>query len=633
MDLEAEALGPGGRRPGPPAAGPGSAPEPSPVVDLTPAPDLNSLADALLLSGRLDRLSLVIAELAGALDVADLNTTVVSHAAAAVDAVVASLSLLDDDGCTLRLIGISGAQSDTAERWGSHPVSADVPAGEAVRTCAPVLVAGSAAIEARYPVLAGQMPGERSLVCLPLVVRGQALGAIALIFAGHRLPDSRELAFLVTLADACAQALDRIRAHREAAERRDRLEFLAGVSAELASSLDYRTTLAQVARLAVPRLADWVTVDILEDGRLQTLAVAHVDPAKVALAERLQQRYPTDPDSPTGAPNVLRTGVSELYPEITDEMLVASARDAEHLRITRELRLRSALVVPLTSHTRVLGAITMIAAESGRRYGLADVAFVEDVARRAAVAIDNAQLHTETLEAAIRLQQAILPAVLPAVPGYEVAAEYRAAGRTEVGGDFYDVIPLPDGRVAFAVGDVMGRGVAAAAAMAQMRAAVRAYVAIDPEPGAVLGNLDLMFADQGMFAARDSPQLVTLLYLLADGDRVAVGNAGHPPPLLLGPDGSAEFLPMADDVPLGVASDTRTASFVHLPPGAILLVYTDGLIERRREDIGEGLDRLLVAGRNLGGAPLGPGLRQLVEALQDPERDDDVTAVAVRRTA
>ncbi len=139
-----------------------------------------------------------------------------------------------------------------------------------------------------------------------------------------------------------------------------------------------------------------------------------------------------------------------------------------------------------------------------------DLSFAEDLGKRAAIAIDNSELHSETLAAAVRLQHAVLPESMPEVEGWEIAALYSPSGRTEVGGDFYDAIPSADGRLAFFVGDVMGRGVAAAAAMAQMRSAVRAYVALDPTPEVVLRRLDRMLLQYG------GEQLVTLVYLLAD---------------------------------------------------------------------------------------------------------------------
>jgi PAS domain S-box-containing protein len=180
----------------------------------------------------------------------------------------------------------------------------------------------------------------------------------------------------------------------------DAVHFLAEAGAVLGSSLDHQTTLASVARLVVPRLADWCAVHIIdEDGTARQLAVAHADPAKVAWAEELGRRYPTDLNAPRGLPQVLRSGRPEVYPEITDDMLQRGARDAAHLEILRGLGLRSYMVVPLVARGRTLGALSFVAAESGLRYGPDDLALAEDLARRAALAVDNARLYREAQEA------------------------------------------------------------------------------------------------------------------------------------------------------------------------------------------------------------------------------------------
>ncbi|HZT78814.1 MAG TPA: PAS domain S-box protein, partial [Gemmataceae bacterium] len=174
------------------------------------------------------------------------------------------------------------------------------------------------------------------------------------------------------------------------------LAYLAEASAVLAASLDYETTLATVARLAVPFLADWCAVDVRqEDGAVRRVAVAHPDPACVELARELERRYPFDPDEPHGLARVLRTGQSEFFPEITDDVLAALARTPEQLAALRQLGLRSAVIVPLVARGRVLGAITLATAESGRRHTADDLAVAEDLGRRCALAVDNARLYRE----------------------------------------------------------------------------------------------------------------------------------------------------------------------------------------------------------------------------------------------
>lgn len=171
--------------------------------------------------------------------------------------------------------------------------------------------------------------------------------------------------------------------------------FLAQASEAFASSLDYEVTLQTVVRLAVPHVADWCSVEIIGDdpGATVRLAVAHVDPAKVALAEELRRRYPPDPSAVQGVPQVLRSGRSELYEDVPDALLERAAVDAEHLRIMRELGLRSGMIVPITTRGRTLGAISFVVAESGRRYSRSDLIMAEDLARRAGMAIENAQLY------------------------------------------------------------------------------------------------------------------------------------------------------------------------------------------------------------------------------------------------
>jgi serine phosphatase RsbU (regulator of sigma subunit) len=245
------------------------------------------------------------------------------------------------------------------------------------------------------------------------------------------------------------------------------------------------------------------------------------------------------------------------------------------------------------------------------------------------VAIDNAQLHTELREMAVRLQRAVLPAALPDLDGWELAAHYSPAGHLEAGGDFYDVIPLDRGRMAFFIGDVMGRGVQAAAAMAQMRSAVRVLVALDPDPAAVLERLDTFFDRYAL------NQLVTMLYVVADpaADEVAIANAGHLPPIVIRADGHAEPLAVHEDLLLGAGHAHRSVAVFSLLPGDALLAFTDGLVERRIEDIDDGQRRLLRACAGLERGPVAKSLDEIVRLVTDPARDDDVAAVLVRRVA
>lgn len=197
-----------------------------------------------------------------------------------------------------------------------------------------------------------------------------------------------------------AELLTREREARTAAEAGERrAAFLAEASGVLASSLDYRTTLASVARLAVPEMGDWCFVDVAEGGSLQRLAISHVDPAKAALAREMSERYPESPDAPYGPAKVFRTGRPEVLPEITPEVLGAYARGEDHLAMLQSLGFCSYVTVPLAVRDRTLGALTFATSESTKRYGTDDLAFAEDLAHRASIAIDNARLYREAQEA------------------------------------------------------------------------------------------------------------------------------------------------------------------------------------------------------------------------------------------
>lgn len=244
--------------------------------------------------------------------------------------------------------------------------------------------------------------GIASILTLPLPIHGERRATLVAYYRQPHQVTETELRVGMALGQIAAAALANAETNaaqdrsRQAAERHAvRLTFLAEASAVL-GSLEYETTLRQVAQMAVPRIADWCAVDVVQsDGSIARLITAHVNPAKVELARLLAQRYPTPRDAPTGVPKVLRTGEAEFYPFISDEMLVAAARDDEHLRALRELGLHSLFIAPLTARGRTLGAITFASASPERALSADDVTVLTEVGRRAAIAIDNARLYRE----------------------------------------------------------------------------------------------------------------------------------------------------------------------------------------------------------------------------------------------
>lgn len=581
-----------------------------------------------VLSGtRVTDLARVLAAVAAAQDAEAVAAAVTMQALAVLNADVASLSLLDPVEGVLRVVGAAGPGVTGAV--GSQTIAlGDVNAvAEAARTARTVSASTLEEIRRRWPSSFASSDGERSLVAVPLVSAAACVGVLALSFPSEQVLTEADLDYLTAVADTCALAIERGRAVEAAIDAATRLAFLADASAALASSLDYEVTLAVVADLAVPKLADWCAIDVLEDGRLRRVAISHLDPEKIELVGQLAEEFPTDMDAPSGAPAVARTGESELIEFIDAALLDRIGVEGRLRQVVEDLELTSALTVALRSRDRTLGVLSFVYAESGRRYRPEDIALAEDLARRAAVAIDNSQLHTETIHASLELQRAIRPTRPASESIYLVGGHYRPAGRAEVGGDFYDAIELPDGRLVVVVADVMGRGVSAAAWMTQLRAAIRAYVAVDPDPRWVCERLDRLLELYG-----PDDQIFTLCYaLISPAGEAHLVSAGHLPPVVVDTSGRAGLLGIVCDPPFGVGPRSRTATTVHLEPDSVLVLYTDGLVERRGESIDDGIARLLEHAPSLATDVSDRTATALADRLRSAGHDDDITVLAVRR--
>jgi GAF domain-containing protein len=407
-----------------------------------------------------------------------------------------------------------------------------------------------------------------------------------------------------------------------------RERFLAEAGQALASSLDYADTLQRVAQLAVPRLADWCAIELPDDrGRLQQVALAHVDPERAEEGRALRERYPPDPDAALGTAAVMRSGEPQLIPEISEAMLVEATRDDEQLAAIAALGLSSAMIVPMTSGGQTLGAMTFVFSDSGRRYGRRDIAFARELATRAATAIENARLYTERSEVAQTLQASLLPDELPEVPGWQLAADYRPGQRgAEVGGDFYDVFPVEDGHLVV-LGDVTGKGVRAAALTSLVRYTARTAAAFDGSPSAVLAQVHR--------ALRQRPRLapVTMICGLLRGGELTLAVGGHPLPLLKRSE-QVEKLGTPGML-LGAMHDYETAAeqTVALAHGDTLLLYTDGVTDLPGTDDRFGDARLTAT---VGAAPAEPealiaSLSEALDAFAHGATTDDRAMLVLRR--
>jgi PAS domain S-box-containing protein len=358
--------------------------------------------------------------------------------------------------------------------------------------------------------------------------------------------------------------------------------FLARSGEVLASSLDPDELLAEVANLAVPEVADWCSLEVANpSGVLERKALAHVDPEVRQRAIELSRRYPPDPDAPIGIYQVVRSGQPELYPEIPDEMLREGAVDEEHYRELVAIGMRSAIIVPMTTRGRTLGALTFVSGRSGRRFDEQDVELAQELARRCATAIDNARLYMDRSYIARTLQESLLPVELPDIPGVETAARFRPTGEgNDVGGDFYDVFETGDRGWTVVMGDVCGKGPDAAAVTALARYTLRAAAMRERLPSRSLAVLN-----EALLRQREDRRFCTVAYAyiekLDHGARAGISSGGHPLPILLRADGSVEQVG-APGTLLGVVPDPDLEDrAVTLEPGDALIFYTDGVIESR----------------------------------------------------
>ena len=396
----------------------------------------------------------------------------------------------------------------------------------------------------------------------------------------------------------------------------------------LAENPDLASALQAIADAAVPSLADWAAVDMVqESAAIRTLAIAHRDPEKVRQGWYLNQRWPAHYDESRGLGSVIRTGEPLLVHEITDEMLSSRAQDPEHLAILREVGLNSAMIAPIRNGERILGALSFVSCTS-RRFDERDLELACDLGRQAGVIVDSAELQAAQTHIAQTLQAGLIPRSLPAVQGWEVSSVYRAAGRAvEVGGDFYDLLPF-DGGWAAVIGDVVGKGAEAAALTALARHTLAAIVASSGDVAYALQVLNRRLRERG----DDYRSLCTVATVVVhDDDQVTIISAGHPLPVLRR--GVAAW-PVGRPSPmLGYVDDVELLSTpVQVDPGDQLILYTDGVLDAIGASGRFGETRLLETVRSLGdGVAAAHRILGAIDGFRESEQADDIAILSLAR--
>jgi PAS domain S-box-containing protein len=494
-------------------------------------------------------------------------------------------------------------------------------------------------------VIAASTGPLRSCIVAPSRSRsGELIGGVIL---GDTEPDKFTMVDAQLVGDIADQAgivLDIARLfhaaeHEIAARRRaeEAQRFLGETSALLSWSLDYPEGYQRLAKLCVPFVADLCLIDVADDTGIRRRAAVHADPRQAELVELLEKQFAPDPFGSHPAASVVRGGRSEIATEMSDEFLRATSRSEEHYQLVKALDFTSYMCVPLTARGRTLGALTLVSAGSGRRFGPQDLALAEELARRAGLALDNARLFAERDHVARALQSSLLPPTLPAIPRVRLAGRYRAAGEgNEVGGDFYDVFQVGRNAWSLVLGDVSGKGPEAAAIAGLARHTLRALAMKQRTPRRLMASLHetLVYGEgHGEFCTvccgllQPNPQPER-------GARLTIACAGHPPPVIRRADGSVKLTSCTGPL-LGVP--LRNVAFrqevVDLLPGDTVVMYTDGVTEahhRGQELFGE--ERLMEI---IGSAPseideLADHIVDAVTTYGPSEPRDDLAVIVIQ---
>ncbi|MFF5282819.1 SpoIIE family protein phosphatase [Streptomyces sp. NPDC013171] len=394
---------------------------------------------------------------------------------------------------------------------------------------------------------------------------------------------------------------------------RSRLAWLNSATTRIGTTLDLERTAQELAEFTVPRFADGAAVDILESvlrgdegSRWTESGIPAMRATALCAIEELTSLEPT----PVGETFVhaekphetllhrycLRQRKPVLLSRMRDEDFIRVAPTVSAAEKMRAAGVHSYLAVPLIARGLLLGSADFVRAPGTPPFSSTDLALAEQLASRAAVFIDNARLYGREREHVVQLQRSLLPRVTPATPGLLVHAEYApAAAHHGVGGDWYDVMALPGGRTALMVGDVMGHGLPAAATMGRLRTVARTLMTLDTAPERILARLDLATRDL------EDEQVATCLCAVYDpaDSSFTLASAGHLPPLLLDGQGGASYVPVPTGAPLGAGVIPYDPLRLRVPDGAHLVMYTDGLVKSREEDVDAQLDRLRSAALGL----------------------------------
>ena len=587
----------------------------------------------------------VVSDLAAATSVDDVATVIVERSRTALQAQGVALLLVEETAADpgglpelrpVRSDGLSAGLVTALREAAAGQLTLELAQG--VRA-----VELTDRLRSAQPGVAAAMTasGLSVLVTVPVSADSRRLGVLVLGLGGsgpddlvaleeegaQSGPGAADVDLLWTIGRQAGQALERARLYEETARQAERAAFLLKAARLLAEAADVSETVERLAGLAVDRLADLCVIDLASEYGYTRPVVRHRDPARQYLADQLQELGLPQRLAPHPSVRALREGGTQWVPSVDDDYPAAIGFDEAHLEVVRALALTSLVAVPLIADGRRLGVVTLGTDSSRRRFTAVDVEVAEQLALQVSLVVAKAQRYELDVRTSHALQANLLPPPPPSVAGLKIAVRYLAATQgVEVGGDFYDVVSLPDGPVALAVGDVVGHDITAAATMGQLNSVYRALLADRPTPSAMIDRLQASWSLLGL------QRMATALFATLDPatGRLRIASAGHLAPLLL-TEGRAEFLPVRPSRMLGAPPAPAVEWAGVLPAGAMLVLFTDGLVESRTADLDEGLTRLLAAAGGSGTSNPDELCDRLLAELTGAHRADDIALLVLTR--
>lgn len=540
----------------------------------------------------------------------------------------ASLGALLDHAPFGVLVGDLEARLVTWNRWAGDLL--DLP-NEAAGSHLPALFPNPDYLDAAFTLARS---GRLDEAAAATVVEGPGDTAVEVSTAPTRLENGDE-AVLVLVQDVTSR--------RQAERTRDRLAehvgLLGRVSEALAGTLDVDMALGRLADQMIPAFADWISLQTYDErGQSRSVLVRHRDRALERESSTVREGLMAGLAEHAPSRTVVRLGQPVLLPSVSREQLASFIDDEPTREVVTRLGVGSVVSVPMPGRDEIRGSMSLVRRPGSPTYAPQDLDVAVEIGRRAGVALDTLALYAQQRDIAAGLQRSLLTDP-PENEQAEIAVRYVAAAEeAQVGGDWYDAFVQADGSTVLVIGDVMGHDTRAAAAMGQLRALLRGIsYTTGSGPAEMLSRLDA--AIEGLDIRTTATGLVVQVSPREPGDtgpaHLCWSNAGHPPPILVPPEGGAIALENDEaDLLLGVLTHIeRQESPATLPPGGTLLLYTDGLVERRGESIDEGVDTLVAAVDRLGELPLETMCDRLLAEMIPADNDDDVALVAVRLRA